>query len=72
MERLFKLVPMSWGGIVAREFLERRKEDVVGAVMIKCVQERTNEINPINAPNTIALLKGLDFFEVSEFTKGRD
>ncbi len=64
VEGPFILVPLSWGGIVAREFLERRKEDVVGMVMIECVQERTTEINPIDAPNTMALLKGLDFFEV--------
>lgn len=55
---------MSWGGIVAREFLERRKDDVVGMVMIECVQEKTTEIRPIDGPNTMALLKGLDFFEV--------
>lgn len=64
VEGPFILVPMSWGGIVAREFLERRKDDAVGMVMIECVQERTNEIMPIDAPNTMALLKGLDFFEV--------
>ncbi|KAH8664878.1 alpha/beta hydrolase [Ilyonectria robusta] len=60
----FILVPMSWGGIVAREFLERRKDDVVGMVMIECVQERTTELRPIDAPNTMAFLRGLDFFEV--------
>ena len=60
----FILVPMSWGGIVAREFLERRKDDVVGMVMIECVQERTSELRPIDAPNTMAFLRGLDFFEV--------
>jgi pimeloyl-ACP methyl ester carboxylesterase len=64
VEGPFILVPMSWGGIVAREFLERRKEDIVGMVMLECVQERTNEVIPIDAPNTMALLKGLDFFEV--------
>jgi len=33
-------------------------------VLIECVTEKTNEINPIDAPNTMALLKGLDFFDV--------
>ena len=33
----FILVPMSWGGIVARKFLERKIDDVVGMVMIECV-----------------------------------
>ncbi|KAF7542390.1 hypothetical protein G7Z17_g11620 [Cylindrodendrum hubeiense] len=60
----FILVPMSWGGIVAREFLERRKDDVAGMVMIECVQERTTQLRPIDAPNTMAFLRGLDFFEV--------
>ncbi|CAM1507455.1 Fc.00g070960.m01.CDS01 [Cosmosporella sp. VM-42] len=60
----FVLVPTSWGGIVAREFLERRKDDVVGMVMIECLQERTCELRPIDAPNTMAFLRGLDFFEV--------
>jgi pimeloyl-ACP methyl ester carboxylesterase len=64
VEGPYILVPMSWGGIVAREFLERRKDDVVGMVLIECVTEKTNEINPIDAPNTMALLKGLDFFDV--------
>ncbi|KPM43822.1 hypothetical protein AK830_g2813 [Neonectria ditissima] len=64
VEGPFILVPMSWGGIVAREFLERRKDDVVGMVMIECVQERTTQLRPIDAPNTMAFLRGLDFFEV--------
>jgi len=64
VEGPFILVPMSWGGIVAREFLERRKEDVVGKVMIECCTEKTGEIRPIDAPNTMAFLKGLDFFDV--------
>ncbi len=61
----FILVAMSWGGIVAREFLQRRKEDVVGMVMIECCQEKTCEIRPIDAPNTMAFLAGLDFFEIT-------
>jgi pimeloyl-ACP methyl ester carboxylesterase len=49
----FILVPLFWGGLLAREFLEQRKEVVVGMVLIECVQERTNENNPIDAPNTM-------------------
>lgn len=60
----FILVPMSWGGIVAREFLQRRRDDVVGMIMIECCQEKTCQIRPIDAPNTMAFLQGLDFFEV--------
>jgi hypothetical protein len=48
---------MFWGGLVAREFLEQRKEVVVGMVLIECVQERTNENNPIDAPKAMAFLK---------------
>jgi hypothetical protein len=64
IEGPFIVVAMSWGGIVAREFLERRKEDVVGMVMIECCTEKTCEVRPIDAPNTMAFLQGLDFFDV--------
>jgi pimeloyl-ACP methyl ester carboxylesterase len=60
----FILVPMAWGGIVAREFLQRRNEDVVGMVMIECCTERTCEVRPIDAPNSMALLRGLEFFDI--------
>jgi hypothetical protein len=53
-----------WGGLLAREFLEQRKEVVVGMVLIECVQERTNENNPIDAPNTMGFLNGLNVFEI--------
>jgi pimeloyl-ACP methyl ester carboxylesterase len=70
IDSLFILVPMSWGRIVAREFLKRRKDDdVVGMVMIECVQEKSTEIRSIDGPNTIALLKGLEFFEVVRVNK---
>lgn len=49
---------------MAREFLEMRKEDVLGMVCVECVTERTCEVRPIDAPNTMAFLRGLDFFEV--------
>lgn len=64
VEGPFILVPMSWGGIVAREFLQRRKADVVGMVMVECCTEKTCQLRPIDAPNTMAFLRGLDFFDV--------
>jgi len=60
----FVIVALCWGGFVAREFLERRKDDVVGMVMIECCQEKTCQLRPIDAPSTMALLQGLDFFDL--------
>lgn len=69
IEGPFIVVAMSWGGIIAREFLERRKEDVVGMVMIECCTENTCEVRPIDAANTMVFLQGLDYFDVTGMKK---
>jgi hypothetical protein len=44
---------------------------VVGMVMIECCMEKICEPRPIDPPNTIAFLCGLDFFDV-EGLRDRD
>ena len=58
-------VAHSAGGIIAREFLELRNEDVVGMVLVDASQERQSQYYMIPDGNLLAVLGQMNFGQVT-------
>lgn len=59
------LVVHSWGGILAREFIALRPDDIAGLVLIDANQEHTLEVLDWRDPSIRAVAGKLDYFEVT-------
>jgi hypothetical protein len=59
----FVLVGHSWGGILAREFLELRTDDVVGFVFVDANQEHTLEVLDWRHLSMSPVCTGIDSFD---------
>jgi pimeloyl-ACP methyl ester carboxylesterase len=62
-------VAHSWGGILSREFIHLRPDDVAGLVLIDANQERLLQVLDWRDPNLLALSKNLDRFEVTGLSR---
>lgn len=64
----YVIVCHSYGGVLAREFLTKRPDDVIGMVFVDANTEKTLEErgNPFNA--LLAILGGLDYLAVTGLT----
>lgn len=65
----FVIVCHSWGGIIGREFLHLRLDDVAGMVFVDANQELNTTEDPWPSPFVQSLARGLDFLEVTGITK---
>ncbi|EEQ87567.1 hypothetical protein RJZ56_001393 [Blastomyces dermatitidis] len=61
----FILVGHSYGGIIARELLHIRQNDVAGMVLAEAATERQCQFFQIPDPNVAAVLGGLNFAQVT-------
>jgi pimeloyl-ACP methyl ester carboxylesterase len=59
------LVAHSWGGILGREFITLRPNDVAGLVLIDANQEHTLEVLDWRDPCMRAVAEKLDYFDVT-------
>ncbi|CRG88156.1 hypothetical protein PISL3812_05183 [Talaromyces islandicus] len=65
----FVIVCHSWGGIIGREFLHLRPDDVAGIVFVDANQELNTTEDPWPSPFVRSLARGLDFLEVTGTTQ---
>jgi pimeloyl-ACP methyl ester carboxylesterase len=61
----YVLVAHSWGGIIGREFVHLRNEDVAGLVMVDANQEINTTDDPWPLSYVRAMGEGLDFLSVT-------
>lgn len=61
----YVVVAHSWGGILSREFLALRPEDVVGMVFIEANQERTLEVLDWRLLAQSSLLAGINYLDAT-------
>jgi pimeloyl-ACP methyl ester carboxylesterase len=59
------LVAHSWGGMLAREFIALRPDDVAGLVLVDTNQEHMLEVIDWRHPSIRAVIGKLDYFEVT-------
>lgn len=61
----FVIVCHSWGGIIGREFLHLRADDILGMVFVDANQELNTTEDPWPSPFVKSIAHGLDFLEVT-------
>lgn len=65
----YVLVCHSYGGILAREFLHIRNDDVAGIIFVDTITERYSSDEPLPMAEFGAVLGNLDFWEISGLAK---
>lgn len=62
-------VAHSWGGILSREFLSLRPDEIAGIVFVEANQERTLEVLDWRNPVLWEVAKGIDYMKVTGLEK---